>query len=233
MPTIFQQLETVAGKLREILDVYDLVDEGHQFSWPNFVYTSPIFRRAHLDIVDVRDTKKLYMLHLTVFPHRDDPAPIFGFDIIAGANKVTGAFHDFSPVNSTHPLLNWFEAATEGLKWSKKRELPEWAKAIFSEDMIAAGNIQDEAELAQMLRLVVDNLLFYLDNIGGPSGRDYTAMQNFYCQQQKKNPHTPRVMASLGLDPDEVKLFIETCLFPEVEERFGVIDMLAAYGESK
>ena len=28
--------------------------------------------------------------------------PIYGFDIIAGKNKVTGAFHDFSPLLQKH-----------------------------------------------------------------------------------------------------------------------------------
>ena len=39
--------------------------------------------------------------------------------------------------------------------------------------------------------------------------------QNRYCHYQKQNPHTPRAMEALGLDPDDVKHFIEDCLFPE------------------
>ena len=35
---------------------------------------------------------------------------IYGFDIIAGKNKVTGAFHDFSPLlQKEHPLTEWFK----------------------------------------------------------------------------------------------------------------------------
>ena len=41
--------------------------------------------------------------------------------------------------------------------------------------------------------------------------------QNRYCYYQKQNPHTPKVMASLGLDPNDVEKFIHECLFPEVE----------------
>ncbi len=40
--------------------------------------------------------------------------------------------------------------------------------------------------------------------------------QNRYCYYQKQNPHTPKVMESLGLPADDVKHFIEDCLFPEV-----------------
>ena len=181
MPTIFQQLEAAADKLHARIARFTPVDEGHSFSWPNYVYTGLNFRRAHLDIVDARDTKKLYMLHMTVFPHTDDPAPIFGFDIIAGPNKVTGAFHDFSPISKSHPLLDWFADSVSNKSWSKVRELPDWAKAIFSGHMVAAGNISDEAELEQLLKLVIANLEYYLENIGEVScGVDFSEAQDWY-----------------------------------------------------
>jgi len=215
MPTIFQQLENFADYLQKRFKYYEEVDEGHKFTWPNYVYKGHNFRRAHLDIVDARETKKLYMLHLCVFPHLDCPAPIYGFDIIAGANKVTGAFHDFSPIGE-HPLNDWFKDKVAGYQWSRERELPEWARNIFSPSMVAAGNINTEEELAKVLSLATANLNQYLDYMGMGEKGDYKDKQNYYCQNQKKNPHTPRVMASLGLDPDEVSLFINKCLFPEV-----------------
>jgi hypothetical protein len=216
MPTIFKQLEQAALDIQNILAQYEAVDEGHVFSWPNFVYKSPVFRRAHLDIVDAREEKKLYMMHLCIFPHVNDPSPIFGFDIIAGPNKVTGAFHDFSPVETTHPMLAWFADAVAPYTWSKERVLPEWAKNIFSGNMVAAGNISDEQELATILRLVMANLTQYLALVGHAEDRDCTAQQNWYCHNQKQNPHTPRVMTALGLDTDEVHHFIHACLFPEI-----------------
>jgi hypothetical protein len=39
--------------------------------------------------------------------------------------------------------------------------------------------------------------------------------QNRYCYWQKQNPHTPKVMASLGLDEAMVHDFIHQVLFPE------------------
>ena len=217
MPTIFEQLEDAHRVILDRLSCYEAHDEGHNFSWPNYVFRSSTFRRAHLDIVDARDTKKLYMLHLTVMPNLDDPSPIFGFDIIAGPNKVTGAFHDFSPADPTHPMLGWFRDRVSGLEWSRTRELPEWARNIFSRSMVAAGNIRDSQELATVIKLVTENLDYYLKEVGHGDGGDYTERHNWYCQNQKKNPHTPRVMEALGLDRAEVDRFIQTCLFPEVE----------------
>lgn len=216
MPTIFNQLTAAASEIKSYLDRYTPSEEEHGFSWPNHVYTGKNFRRAHLDIVDARETKKLYMMHLCIFPNTTNPAPIFGLDIISGPNKITGAFHDFSPVVPEHPLVSWFADRVEKYEWSKERELPEWARQIFSGRMVAAGNIQDEAELKKFLDLALSNLHYYLTHLGDDTGVDYTEQQNKYCFWQKKNPHTPRVMTSLGLDSDEVNRFIAGCLFPEI-----------------
>ena len=40
--------------------------------------------------------------------------------------------------------------------------------------------------------------------------------QNYYAQNQKMNPHTPKVMVSLGLSEEDVQVFIQDCLFPEI-----------------
>jgi hypothetical protein len=188
-----------------------------------------------LDIVDARDTKKLYMMHLCIFPNTNNPAPIYGFDIIAGANKVTGAFHDFSPTGE-HPLNVWFAEQVAPYEWTKNRELPQWARNIFSPNMVAAGNISDEEELAKVLDLAMRNLSHYLAYIyTNKQEGDYTMEQNRYCHNQKQNPHTARVMASLGLDPQEVEKFVEECLFPELKAPEGGVfkKYLSIYGESK
>jgi len=216
MSMIFDSLEKIHYDILEIFSKYKEVKEEHSFSWPNYIYSDKNFRRAHLDIVDARDTKNLYMLHLCVFPHINDPAPIFGFDIIAGPKKVTGAFHDFSPVLREHWLLDWFRDSTKKFKASKERELPDWAKAIFSGNMIAAGNVRSEEELSKILKMVITNLEFYLNNIGETGDATFKMKQNFYCEKQKENPHTPKVMTSLGLDPEEVRFFIQEGLFPEI-----------------
>lgn len=220
MSTIFNRLvelsESVHNKIKEGSVA---VDEGHYFDWPNYVYSSDKFRRAHLDIIDARSTKKLYMMHLCIFPHYNDPAPIFGLDLIAGPNKITGAFHDFS-MNNNHFMSKWFQERVKDFEWSKTRQLPDWAKNIFSPSMVAAGNIQSEEELETFMSLVDETMNYYLGNVGTTHvpisyHSHIKEQQNYYCQNQKQNPHTPRVMESLGLDVDTVKMFIQDCLFPE------------------
>jgi hypothetical protein len=203
-----------------------LSPESSTSQWQVQNYQSCFVRRANLDIIDARESKKLYMLHLCVFPKVFDGAPIFGFDIIAGPNKVTGAFLDFSPVVKDHPMMDWFHNRVKELEWSKPRELPEWAQSIFSGSMVAAGNIGTGIELDTVLDLSLECLTYHLDNMKKFRPRltyeqlaaqyDYTQQQNFYCQQQKQNPHTPRVLKSLGFDEQEVNDYIHHELFPEL-----------------
>ena len=181
-------------------------------------FSSMRYRRAHLSIVDARETKNVWMLHVTVFPHTNDSAPIYGFDIVAGPNKVSGAFHDFSKAgDSDHYMMKWFANWTNELVWNKRRELPEWAKNIFSDSMVAIGAV-DAEELGYFTDLGLATLNYYLDRVGNTqeSGFDYHMAQNRYCYYQKQNPHTPKVLVNLGFTESKAKEFIANNLFPEL-----------------
>ncbi len=194
----------------------------HRFNqpgWVNKVWTSDSYRRAHIDVVDARSTKGLWMMHCCIFPHIHNPAPIFGFDVIAGKNKITGCFIDYSPtVDKQHPMIEYFGEEVSRYEWIKKRDLPDWAQRIFSPHMVAAGNVSEDEELSQISSLANILVNHYLETVGETNHAvpDTTFEQNYYAQNQKQNPHTPRVMVSLGLSEDDVKVFIQDCLFPEI-----------------
>lgn len=195
------------------------MDRFNQPGWVNKVWASSLYRRAHIDVVDARETKGLWMMHCCVFPHLDNPAPIFGFDVIAGKNKITGCFIDYSPAGDrNHPMIEYFADETGRYEWNKKRKLPDWAERIFSSGMVAAGNVSDEEELKQLTSLAHILVNHYLECIDETAGQAVNTkdMQNYYAQNQKQNPHTPKVMTSLGLSEEDVKIFIQECLFPEL-----------------
>lgn len=189
-------------------------------NWINRVWTSNLYRRAHLNIIDASSQNGLWMLHCCIFPHIHNPAPIFGFDIVAGRNKITGCFHDFSPAgDNEHDLIKWFESTVSDLQWTKIRDLPEWGKRIFSPAIIAASNIQTNAEIAQIVNTVNITSKHYLSQVAATNNTAKTATitaQNYYAQCQKENPRTPKVIASLGLNDQEVDIFIQQYLFPEL-----------------
>ena len=88
--------------------------------------------------------------------------------------------------------------------------------------MLAVSNINTIEELDQFFEVVTKNLNYYLEHVGNykmvtKADKDQVrARQNWYCENQRKNPHTPRVVASLGVDEDLIQPFIETCLFPSI-----------------
>jgi hypothetical protein len=218
----------------EIIDIFDehcgeVEEPGMgQFNqpdngWINRVWANRDVRRAHIDVVDARESKGLWMMHVCCFPVLNNDGPIYGFDVIAGKNKMTGAFHDFSASSGgeDHPLVEWYEDAVKDFIPSKKRELPEWAQNIFTPSMIAAGNVSTEEEATAIVDLATANLRTYFDSIGEYTGNanvDITkGAQNFYCHTQQQNPHTPKVMKSLGLNERDVELFCTDALFPKLD----------------
>ena len=195
------------------------MERFNQPGWVNRVWISDRYRRAHVDVVDARESKGLWMMHCCIFPHIHNPAPIYGFDVIAGKNKITGCFHDYSKAGDPeHPMMEWFADEVNKLDWNRTRKLPDWAERIFSPSMVAAGNVQDEEELEQIFAMARTTLKHYLESVGetNNTANNTTEAQNYYCENQKQNPHTPRVMVSLGLSEEDVKHFIQECLFPEI-----------------
>jgi len=214
--------ETVQSSLNEnstlVPDEFD--ERFNNSSWINKVWKNNDFIRAHLDIVDARETKKLWMMHLCIFPQYHSNAPIFGFDVIAGKDKITGLFLDLSPTVITDSVLTEkFAVESNQLNYSKKRELPDWAKNIFSEYMVAAGNVNDINELNLLLKSA--NTIFneYMLGLSKTNNTvsDISKVKhafNYYAENQRKNPHTPKVMKSLGLNEDDVDIFCKDVLFP-------------------
>ena len=189
---------------------------GPEYDWYNRIFSSDTYRRAHIEIVDRRADFKILILHCTIFPHYNDPSPIWGFDAVCGASKITGAFHDLSSGGvDDHPILKWFEAKSKSLTWKRKRELPEWAAEIFSPHIVAAGNVSDPDELDSLEELALSSLDFYLQNVGAKTDVDYYPVQLKYNQNNKLNPHVRRSMISMGVPEPVIDRFIAEVLYPE------------------
>ena len=219
--TLFDQViacaEQIENRFRETGETDEVV-VNEMINARDMVFSSIKYRRAHISTVDARENKKLYLLHVTVFPHTNDPSPIFGFDIVCGPTKVSGAFHDFSAAGETnHPMIAWFADQTRMLEWNKPRELPDWAQQIFSSSMVAIGAVGPE-ELDEFIKLGIKTLDYYLANVGltQQSLSDYHMAQNRYCHYQKQNPRTPASLQHLGFTAEEAKDFVQNMLFPEV-----------------
>ena len=189
--------------------------------WINRVWANKYVRRAHIEVVDARESKGLWMMHVCCFPVLNNDAPIYGFDVIAGKNKMTGAFHDFSPSsNPDHPMIDGYRESVEEFIPSKQRQLPEWATNIFTDKMLAAGNVKTEEEAVAIIDIAIANLNAWFDEVplsdGDGNCEIVAASQNYYCHNQQQNPHTPNVMKTLGLAEEDVDKFCTDMLFPKI-----------------
>jgi hypothetical protein len=221
MSEIFEKTIACADAITKRFTETGSLDSVNRWDFPKLtdtVYKSLRYRRAHICTVDARETKKLYLMHVTVMPHINDNSPIYGFDLVAGPTKVSGAFLDYSSGGSpSHYMMNWFAHNTKDLEWNKPRELPDWAKAIFSPSFVAIGAVGAE-ELDACINIGLTSLDHYLENVGNTqeSGADYHMAQNRYCQYQKMNPRTPASLQHLGFSEHETRDFVANILFPEI-----------------
>ena len=159
--------------------------------WVNRVWRNDDVRRAHIDVVAARDSKGLWMMHVCVFPVLNNPGPIYGFDVIAGKNKMTGAFHDFSAsADLDNPMIAGYKEAVADFIPTKQRQLPAYTNNNFTDKMLAAGNVGTEEEAVAIIELAQDNLRAYFDEIGEFTGAGdaalVTAAQNYYCHNQQQ-----------------------------------------------
>jgi phycocyanobilin:ferredoxin oxidoreductase len=227
MSVIWNRLIDCQNEIIDIFNEYaneyqeEGLDHFNNETWINRTWKNNSVRRCHIDVVDARNTKGLWMMHCTVMPQLHNDAPIFGFDVIAGKNKMTGAFLDFSASSNTeHPMMQGYADAVADFIPSKKRELPEWAQNIFSDSMVAAGNVKTEEEAVAIVDLALSNLRAYMEEVSEFDGVGNTeivaAAQNYYAHNQRQNPHTANVMKSLGLPEEDVELFCRDALFPDI-----------------
>lgn len=134
---------------------------------------------------------------------------------------MTGAFHDFSPsATIDHPMIDGYKESVEDFVPTKQRELPQWAKNIFTNKMLAASNVKKEEEAKAIIDIALSNLHAWFEEVpefNGAGNRDEVmASQDYYCHNQQQNPHTANVMKSLGLPEDDVEVFCRDMLFPKL-----------------
>lgn len=225
---IWNRLRLLATEIEEIFDKHIVRYENpkltkHFEGWEDKFWKSDAIRKAHLKIIEpgTEGNRKLWLLHVNVFPQPWMDLPILGFDVVSGPNKISGSFMDYSPVSSeSHPYMSYFEGLTANLSWKKERELPEWATEIFSPHIVAAGGISEDDELEQFCDVGILAVQFYMNAMIGKSYRrmdqDYLPVHNKYCVNQKKNVQLHRSILSMGISEEDKDDYVNNVLFEEV-----------------
>ena len=82
--------------------------------------------------------------------------------------------------------------------------------------MLAYGNLSDPAEIDQFINLGLSTLDYYLQNIKRSGTVNSIDRQNYYCINQKQNPHVYRSMIAMGVPEATIRDFVDEVLFPEI-----------------
>ena len=122
----------------------------------------------------------------------DDPAPIYGFDVVTGMKRPAGCYVDLSP--SVHDWKNWRSLVTLPSDTPENKKLPEWS-TIFSDDFIAIPP-RDEEHMEEMF--------------------DYNAHKH-YSTLQRNNAKTRQILSRM-IGEAEADKFMSTVLFPDPPE---------------
>jgi hypothetical protein len=206
------------------LESFDNEKHVNEFEgWTDLFWRSDSIRKAHLKIIEPLPGKpKLWLIHINVFPDASLHYPILGLDVVAGPNKISGSFFDFSPVShDTHPIVTTFGLATRDLVWKKERELPDWAKEIFSPHMVAAGNIREGEETEQFCEHALKLISYYLSEVQHgalwKNGVDHLDWHNNYCVNQKKNKQLWNSLRAMNLDEGKIEQYVNDVLFEEID----------------
>ena len=202
---------------RELTGIFTFYCEGgrpdhyEEYNHYNWFWKSKKLELGHISVVDKRESHGIWMMHVNAYAKVNYPMPIYGFDVVCGKNKVTGCFHDLSPTGYNDMQMTRKEV-------SRERELPDWAKEIFSGNMLAAGNITEKDEALEYATLGVDNLEAWFMTLerNKPSVPpvQYIGARSKYCHNQLQNPHSFNVMKSLGFPEDYLTEFKTTKQFP-------------------
>jgi hypothetical protein len=194
----------------------DLVADGRDWHEDhiNYFFKNHMLEMGHISIIDRRETHGMWMMHVNTYTNEKYPMPVYGFDVICGKKKVTGCFHDMSPTTPNHPVVKQYEDTVRGFVPVRTRPLPDWAKEIFTESMVAAGNVKDEVEIDRLVDFGIRNLKNWFEYASTLEPTDdvelskqHNAGKAKYCHNQLMNDNSKNVMVALGLGEDYVKRF--------------------------
>jgi hypothetical protein len=217
---LHNNLKEISKKWFQHIKYKSEIENNEDITWYNDFFINPSVRYGHLEYFR-SNNGKIEVLHSTFFPSYFKNLPIYGFDVIALNNIVTGIFCDFTNCLDENPFL------TKSLKEIKnkykdyERKLPEWAN-FFSKDFICIAPkdlnkeelIKDFIHLFELYVMQAEwcntNCFYHLSRNNVLKSIE---TQNQYSINQRKNDKTFKALSAY-IGSDKAREFIDTVLFP-------------------
>lgn len=176
-------------------------------------------RKLHLETA--RLGAGLQILHCVLFPDPCFDLPVFGADIVAGPAGVSAAIVDLSPVCGVLPAaIDAALAERPRRTYAQRRELPAWG-SIFSPHVcfVRPTTAEEEGWFIEEVGEFIATLATAIgstaaDAPDSPASLDRWRGQLRYCQQQKQNDKTRRVLEK-AFNAAWADRYIEELLFDD------------------
>ena len=183
----------------------------------NYMWETEKFRKIHLEVAKMKSG--LNILHVNMYPRYEYDIPIFGADIVASPKSVGAAIVDISSICEDRSLPESYQILdiiNEEFKESKK--MPEWGD-VFSKYCVFVKPTEEEYEKFINLAFTYLNYHCVISNIAKPTDnieKNYEG-HKYYCEKQRKNDKTRRVLKSI-FGQEFADKYIEEMLFdcPEI-----------------
>lgn len=216
---LYDEHKKISDSHLQKIKYHSKIEDNNDVIWKNNIYINPSIRYGHLEYFK-SSNGKIEVLHCTYFPSYFKDFPIYGFDVIALNDKITGVFCDFTDCGKENSFFsNKLRDLKEKYK-NNERTLPEWAN-FFSKNFICI-NPKDLNE-SDMIQDFLNLFKSYITqsewvNYNGiyNSTNDIKRsinIQNNYSINQRKNDKTYKALSAY-IGAENARDFIDTVLFP-------------------
>jgi phycocyanobilin:ferredoxin oxidoreductase len=164
----------------------------------NYIWETKKFRKIHLEVAKMKSG--LNILHTNMYPRYEYDIPIFGADIVASSKSVGAAIVDISSIRKDRSLPEKYQILDIiNKEFENNKKMPEWGD-VFSKYCIFVKPTEEEYQKFIDLTFTYLNYHCAISNITKPNWDNY--QQNYeghkyYCEKQRKNDKTLRVLKSI------------------------------------
>lgn len=216
---LHDNLKSISKDLYQHIKYKSEIEYDEDIIWQNDFFFNPSIRYGHLEYFKSINGK-IEVLHCTFFPSYFKNIPIYGFDVIALNNNVTGIFCDFTKCPDESLTLSVKLKALKVKYIENERKLPEWAN-FFSKNFICmTPKGLDQKNLIKEFTDLFKEYVNFVENqnLNGcylePNDvKKSIAIQNDYSFNQRKNDKTSKALSAY-IGSEKAREFIDSILFP-------------------
>lgn len=213
-----EHLELVPIEVPEEFREIEHSTDDEKVEIENYMWETEKFRKIHLEVAKMKSG--LNILHTNMYPRYEYDIPIFGADIVASPKAVGAAIVDISSIREDRTLPDMYQIldiVNEEFKEDKK--MPEWGD-VFSKYCVFVRPTEDEYQKFVNVAFTYLNYHCAISNITQPNSdnvqKNYEG-HKYYCEKQRKNDKTFRVLKSIFGDEFANKYISEMLFdYPEV-----------------